>query len=153
VTFGQTVLKHGATKLRRLAGGRVLAGFAGSVADALALFTRFEAKIEEFAGNLERAAVELARDWRTDRALRHLEAMMIVADREHLLLLSGSGEVITPDDGVLAIGSGGPLALAAARALVQHSVLPAPEVAREALRIASAIDLYTNDHITVEVAP
>ena len=153
VTFGQTVLKHGATKLRRLAGGRVLAGFAGSVADALALFTRFEAKIEEFAGNLERAAVELARDWRTDRALRHLEAMMIVADREHLLLLSGSGEVITPDDGVLAIGSGGPLALAAARALVQHSALPAPEVAREALRIASAIDLYTNDHITVEVAP
>ena len=153
VTFGQTVLKHGATKLRRLAGGRVLAGFAGSVADALALFTRFEAKIEEFAGNLERAAVELAREWRTDRALRHLEAMMIVADREHLLLLSGSGEVITPDDGVLAIGSGGPLALAAARALVQHSALPAAEVAREALRIASAIDLYTNDHITVEVAP
>jgi ATP-dependent HslUV protease, peptidase subunit HslV len=153
VTFGSTVLKHGATKLRRLAGGKVLAGFAGSVADALALFTRFEAKIEEFAGNLERAAVELAREWRTDRALRHLEAMMVVADREHLLLLSGSGEVITPDDGVLAIGSGGPLALAAARALVQHSALPAAEVAREALRIASAIDLYTNDHITVEVAP
>jgi len=151
VTFGTTVLKHGATKLRRLAGGRVLAGFAGSVADALALFTRFEAKIEEFANNLERASVELARDWRTDRALRHLEAMMIVADREHLLLLSGSGEVITPDDGVLAIGSGGPVALAAARALVQHSALPAPEVARAALQIAASIDLYTNDHITVEV--
>ncbi len=128
------MLKHGASKLRRLGGGRVVAGFAGSVADALALFTRFEAKIEEFAGNLERAAVELARDWRTDRALRHLEAMMIVADREHLLLLSGSGEVITPDDGVLAIGSGGPVALAAARALVRHSALPAAEVAREALR-------------------
>ena len=151
VTFGATVLKHGATKLRRLAGGRVLAGFAGSVADALALFTRFEAKIEEFANNLERASVELARDWRTDRALRHLEAMMIVADHDHLLLLSGSGEVITPDDGVLAIGSGGPVALAAARALVQHSALPAPEVARAALQIAASIDLYTNDHITVEV--
>jgi ATP-dependent HslUV protease, peptidase subunit HslV len=153
VTFGNTVLKHGATKLRRLAGGRVLAGFAGSVADALALFTRFEVKIEEFSGNLERAAVELAREWRTDRALRHLEAMMIVADREHLLLLSGSGEVITPDDGVLAIGSGGPVALAAARALVKHSALPAAEVAREALLVAAGIDLYTNDHISVEVAP
>jgi ATP-dependent HslUV protease subunit HslV len=142
VTFGQTVLKHGASKLRRLGGGRVLAGFAGSVADALALFTRFEAKIEEFAGNLERASVELAREWRTDRALR---------DREHLLLLSGSGEVIAPDDGVLAIGSGGPPALAAARALLRHSGLSAAEVAREALALASAIDLYTNDHITVEV--
>lgn len=152
VTFGTTVLKHGATKLRRLGGGRVVAGFAGSVADALALFTRFETKLEEFAGNLERAAVELARDWRTDRALRHLEAMMIVADRDALLLLSGSGEVIAPDDGVLAIGSGGAAALAASRALVAHTTLPAPEIAREALRIASAIDLYTNDHITVEVA-
>lgn len=151
VTFGQTVLKHGATKLRRLAGGRVLAGFAGSVADALALFTRFEAKLEEYPANLERAAVELARDWRTDRALRHLEAMMVVADRERLLLLSGTGEVIAPDDGVLAIGSGGPLALAAARALLAHTALPAADVAREALAIASAIDLYTNDHITVEV--
>ena len=153
VTLGTTVLKHGASKLRRLGNGRVLAGFAGSVADALALFTRFEAKFEEFAGNLERAAVELARDWRTDRALRHLEAMMIVADREHLLLLSGSGEVVVPDDGVLAIGSGGPMALAAARALVTHSSLEAAEVVREALRIAAAIDLYTNDHITVEVVP
>ncbi len=153
VTLGATVLKHGATKLRRLGNGRVLAGFAGSVADALALFTRFEAKFEEFAGNLERAAVELARDWRTDRALRHLEAMMVVADREHLLLLSGSGEVVVPDDGVLAVGSGGPMALAAARALVAHSSLAAAEVAREALRIAAGIDLYTNDHITVEVVP
>ena len=153
VTLGNTVLKHGATKLRRLGGGRVVAGFAGSVADALALFTRFEAKIEEFAGNLERAAVELARDWRTDRALRHLEEMMIVADREHLLLLSGSGEVVIPDDGVMAIGSGGPAALAAARALVAHSELGAADIVREALLIASAIDLYTNDHITVEVVP
>lgn len=153
VTLGSSVLKHGASKLRRLAGGRVLAGFAGSVADALALFTRFEAKLEEFGTNLERAAVELARDWRTDRALRHLEALMIVADRDKLLLLSGSGEVIVPDDGILAVGSGGPLALAAARALVQFTTLPAPEVAREALRIAAGIDLYTNDHITVEVVP
>ncbi len=153
VTLGNTVLKHGASKLRRLGGGRVLAGFAGSVADALALFTRFESKFDEYAGNLERAAVELAREWRTDRALRHLEAMMIVADHEQLLLLSGSGEVVVPDDGVLAIGSGGPVALAAARALVAHSELAAPEVAREALRITSLIDLYTNDHITVEVVP
>ncbi len=153
VTLGTTVLKHGASKLRRLAGGRVLAGFAGSVADALALFTRFEAKLEEFGINLERAAVELARDWRTDRALRHLEALMIVADSEKLLLLSGSGEVIVPDDGILAVGSGGPLALAAARALVQFTNLPAPEIAREALRIAAGIDLYTNDRITVEVVP
>jgi len=153
VTFGNTILKHGASKLRRLGGGRVLAGFAGSVADALALFTRFEAKFEEFSGNLERAAVELARDWRTDRALRHLEAMMVVADREHLLLLSGSGEVVVPDDGVLAIGSGGPVALAAARALIAHSSLEAADVAREALRIAAGIDLYTNEHITVEAVP
>jgi len=119
VTLGATVLKHGASKLRRLGNGRVLAGFAGSVADAL--FTRFEAKFEEFAGNPERTAVELARDWRTDRALRHLEAMMVVADREHLLLLSGSGEVVVPDDGVLAIGSGGPMALATARAASRPS--------------------------------
>jgi ATP-dependent HslUV protease, peptidase subunit HslV len=151
VTFGSTVLKHGASKLRRLGGGRVVAGFAGSVADALALFARFETKLEEFAGNLERASVELARDWRTDRALRHLEAMMIVADRETLLLLSGSGEVIAPDDGVLTIGSGGAPALAAARALLAHTTLEAAEIAREALRLASAIDLYTNDHISVEV--
>lgn len=151
VTLGSTVLKHGASKLRRLGSGQVLAGFAGSVADALALFTRFETKLEEYAGNLERASVELARDWRTDRALRHLEAMMLVADREKLLLLSGNGEVISPDDGVLAIGSGGPLAMAAARALVKHSSLNAPDIAREALLIASAIDLYTNDRITVEV--
>lgn len=153
VTLGSTVLKHRANKLRRLAGGRVLAGFAGSVADALALFSRFEAKLEEFGANLERAAVELARDWRTDRVLRHLEAFMIVADREKLLLVSGGGEVVSPDDGILAIGSGGPLALAAARALARLSELSAAEVAREALRIAASIDLYTNEHITVEVVP
>jgi ATP-dependent HslUV protease subunit HslV len=151
VTLGTTVLKHGATKLRRLGGGRVVAGFAGSVADALALFTRFEAKLEEFAGNLERAAVELAREWRTDRALRHLEAMMIVADRETMLVLSGSGEVIVPDDGVLAVGSGGPVALAAARALLRHSQLAAPDIAREALLLAAGIDLYTNERVSVEV--
>jgi ATP-dependent HslUV protease subunit HslV len=151
VTLGTTVLKHGATKLRRLGNGRVIAGFAGSVADALALFTRFEAKLEEFAGNLERAAVELAREWRTDRALRHLEAMMIVADREAMLVLSGSGEVVVPDDGILAIGSGGPVALAAARALLRHSQLAAPEIAREALLLAAGIDLYTNERVSVEV--
>jgi len=153
VTLGSTVLKHGATKLRRLRDGKVIAGFAGSVADALALFTRFEAKLEEYGGNLERAAVELARDWRTDRALRHLEAMMVVADRERLLLLSGSGEVVSPDDGVVGIGSGGPVAMAAARALLGHTELAAPEVARTALQIASAIDIYTNDHVSVEVVP
>ena len=153
VTLGSSVLKHHASKIRRLGSGRVVAGFAGSVADALALFTRFEAKLEEFSGNLERASVELAREWRTDRALRHLEALMVVADRERMLLLSGSGEVMSPDDGVLAIGSGGSAALAAARALVAHSSLTAAEVARESVRIASAIDLYTNDHVTVEVVP
>ena len=151
VTLGTTVLKHGATKLRRLAGGRVVAGFAGAVADALALFTRFEAKLEEFAGNLERASVELAREWRTDRALRHLEAMMIVADRDAMLVLSGSGEVVVPDDGILAIGSGGPVALSAARALLRHSALPAADIAREALLLAAGIDLYTNERISVEV--
>jgi ATP-dependent HslUV protease subunit HslV len=153
VTLGNAILKHGASKLRPLKGGEVLAGFAGSVADALALFTRFESKLEEFAGNLERAAVELAREWRTDKVLRQLEAMMIVADRAKLLLLSGSGEVVAPDDGVVAIGSGGSIALAAARALLAHTQLSAAEVVREALHIAAAIDIYTNDHITVEVLP
>lgn len=153
VTFGTAVIKHRASKLRRLGGGSVVAGFAGSVADALALFTRFEGKIDEWPGNLERAAVELAKEWRTDRALRHLEAMMIVADRERVLLLSGSGEVLAPDDGALAIGSGGPVALAAARALLTHTSLPAPDIAREALRITSDIDLYTNHEISVEVIP
>ena len=146
-------LKHGATKLRRLGGGKVLAGFAGSVADALALFTRFEAKFEEFSGNLERAAVELAREWRTDRALRHLEAMMVVADRDHLLLLSGSGEVIAPDDGVLGIGSGGAGGAGCGARAGRALDPPAARGRARGARIASAIDLYTNDHITVEVAP
>jgi len=150
VTLGTTVLKHGAAKVRRLADGRVLAGFAGSVADALALFTRFEGKLQEFSGNLERAAVELARDWRTDRALRHLEALLIAADSRTTLLISGTGEVLSPDDDVVAVGSGGAYALAAARALMAHTELDAASIAREALTIAASIDIYTNDHVTVE---
>lgn len=150
VTLGNTVLKHGASKVRRLRDGGVLAGFAGSVADALALFTRFEAKLDEYAGNLERAAVELARDWRTDRALRHLEALLVTADARLTLLVSGTGEVLSPDDDVVAVGSGGGFALAAARALVRHTDLPAGDVAREALEIAGEIDIYTNERITVE---
>ncbi len=150
VTLGTTVLKHGAAKVRRLGDGRVLAGFAGSVADALALFTRFEAKLEEFGWNLERAAVELARDWRTDRALRHLEALLIAADSRSTLLISGTGEVLSPDDDVVAVGSGGAYALAAARALMAHTEMNAAEIAKEALRIAAGIDIYTNEHVTVE---
>jgi ATP-dependent HslUV protease subunit HslV len=149
VTLGTTVLKHGAAKVRRLADGRVVAGFAGSVADALALFTRFETKLEEYAHNLERAAVELARDWRTDRALRHLEALLIAADRTTTLLISGTGEVLAPDDDVVAVGTGGSCALAAARALLGHTQLGAREVVEEALKIAAAIDIYTNDRITI----
>lgn len=151
VTFGgNTVMKHNAKKVRRLYHGKVLAGFAGSVADAFTLFSKFEAKLEEFNGNLMRAAVELAKDWRTDRMLRRLEALLIVADSEHMLILSGNGEVIEPDDDVTAIGSGGSYALAAARALLKHSELEAPEIVREALEIAAGICVYTNDHITVE---
>ena len=149
VTFGQTVMKHGARKVRKLYRDQVLAGFAGGVADAFALFARFEAKLEEFNGNLERSAVELVKDWRMDRALRRLEAMLIVADAENQLLLSGSGELIAPDDGILAIGSGGPYALAAARALLGHSALGAREIAEESLRIAGEICVYTNATITV----
>jgi ATP-dependent HslUV protease subunit HslV len=150
VTLGQTVVKHGARKIRRLHGGQVLAGFAGSTADAMALFSKFEAKIEEYRGGLERAAVELARDWRTDRVLRRLEAFLIVADREASFLLSGAGDVIAPDDGLLAVGSGGPYALAAARALVRHTGLDASAVATEAMKIAAGLCLYTNDSILVE---
>ena len=150
VTLGTTVMKHGAAKVRRLAGGGVVAGFAGSVADALALFTRFEAKLEEFNHNLERAAVELAREWRTDRALRHLEALLITADRTTTLLVSGTGEVLSPDDDVVAVGSGGSYALAAARALLSHTDFGARQVVEESLRIAAGIDIYTNDHITIE---
>jgi len=153
VTLGQTVVKHSARKIRRLHGGQVLAGFAGSTADALALFTRFEAKIDEYRGNLERAAVELGREWRTDRVLRRLEAFLVVADREAAFLLSGAGDVIAPDDGLIAVGSGGPYALAAARALVAHTPLGAAEVASEAMRIAASICIYTNDAIVVESLP
>lgn len=151
VTFGgNTVMKHHAKKVRRLHHGKVVAGFAGSVADAFTLFEKFESKLEEFNGNLMRAAVELAKDWRLDRVLRRLEALLIVCDTHHLLVISGNGEVIEPDDGIAAIGSGGSYALAAARALVKHSVLTAPEIAQQALEIASEICVYTNSHISVE---
>ena len=147
---GQTIVKAQARKVRRLLGGRVLVGFAGSAADGLTLLERFEARLEAHGGSLPRAAVELARDWRTDRMLRRLEALLLAADREHLLVLSGSGEVVEPDDGVAAIGSGGPLALAAARALVRIAPLSPGEIVREALLVAASIDVYTNDQITVE---
>lgn len=151
VTFGgNTVMKHKAKKVRRLYHGKVLAGFAGSVADAFTLFGKFESKLEEFNGNLMRAAVELAKDWRMDRVLRRLEALLIVADLEKMLIISGNGEVIEPDDGVCAIGSGGAYALAAARGLVKHSTLSAAGIARESLEIAADICVYTNHHITVE---
>lgn len=151
VTFGQnTIMKQTAKKVRRLYHGKVLAGFAGSVADAFTLFAKFEQKLEEYNGNMMRAAVELAKEWRLDRVLRRLEALLIVTDAEHLLIISGNGEVIEPDDGVTAIGSGGSYALAAARALIAHSGLAAPDIAREALAIAADICVYTNHHITVE---
>ena len=150
VTIGQTVVKAGARKVRKVYGDRVLAGFAGAAADAFTLFARFEAKLEEHRGNLPRAAVELAKDWRTDRVLRRLEALLAVADREHLLIVSGTGDVIEPDDGLIGIGSGGPYALAAARALVGHSELDAKGIVTEAMRVAASICIYTNDQITVE---
>lgn len=151
VTFGEaTILKHKARKVRRLAGGKVLCGFAGSVADAQALQDRFEAKLEAFQGNLRRGAVEFAKEWRTDKILRQLNALMIVADTDGLLLVGGDGNVIEPDDGVAGIGSGGPFALAAARALLLHTKLNAEEIATEALRIASEICVFTNNEIVVE---
>ena len=150
VTFGDTVLKQGARKIRRLHNDSILAGFAGSAADSFALFSRFDAKLEQYRGNLERSAVELARDWRTDRILRRLEAMLIVADRKSMFLLSGTGDLIQPDDGVVAVGSGGPFALAAARALLQHSTLDARQIAEAAMRIAADICIYTNTHLTIE---
>jgi len=153
VTMGTTVVKHGASKIRRLLDGKVLAGFAGSTADAVALFTRFERKLEEFHGQLERAAVELATDWRTEKTLRQLEALLVVADAKTSLLLSGTGDVIAPDEGVLAVGTGGPYAAAAARALLLHSPLDAPTIVKESLRIAASIDVYTNDSIRVETLP
>ncbi len=151
VTFGgNIVLKHQAKKVRRLYNGKVLAGFAGSVADAFTLFEKFEGKLEEYRGNLQRAAVELAKDWRLDKVLRRLEALLIVADQEHLLIISGNGEVIEPDDNIAAIGSGGSYALAAARALNTFTDLEAAKIADEALKIAASICVFTNNNITVE---
>jgi len=150
VTFGNTVVKQSARKIRRLYNDRVLAGFAGSAADSFALFARFEAKLEQYRGNLERSAVELAKDWRTDRALRRLEAMLVVMDQKSTYLLSGTGDLIEPDDGIIAIGSGGPFAMAAAKALARHTALDARTIAQEAMNIAGAICIYTNENITIE---
>lgn len=149
VTFGETVMKSSAQKVRKLRDGKVLAGFAGSVADAFTLFEKFEEKLERYPGNLSRAVVELAKDWRSDRVLRRLEAMLAVADRDALYLLSGNGDVIQPDDDIVAIGSGGSYALAAARALKAHTDLPAPDVVRRGLEIAGEICIYSNQNITV----
>jgi len=151
VTLGDLALKHGARKVRRLRDGSILAGFAGSTADAMQLFERFEAKLDEHAGVLLRAAAALAKEWRTDKILRRLEAMMLVADCEHTLLISGAGDVIEPDDGVIAIGSGGGYAKAAASALARHTELAASEIAQKAMAIAAELCIYTNDRITIEV--
>ncbi|MFA6344899.1 MAG: ATP-dependent protease subunit HslV [Syntrophales bacterium] len=150
VTIDVTVMKHGARKVRRLYHNEVIVGFAGATADAFTLFDRFDQKLEQYNGNLLRAAVELTKDWRTDRVLRHLEALMIAVNRESFLMISGIGDVIESDDNVMAIGSGGPYALAAARALIRHTDLTAAEIAREAVSIASEICIYTNDNITLE---
>jgi ATP-dependent HslUV protease subunit HslV len=150
VTLGDTVIKHGAKKIRRLYNEKILAGFAGSSADSFALFARFEAKLEQYHGNLSRAAVELAKDWRTDRALRHLEAVMIVADDKITFLISGTGDLIEPDDGIVGIGSGGAFALAAARALSKYTELSPREIVQEAMQIAGKICIYTNDNISIE---
>jgi len=150
VTLEQTIMKHTARKVRRIYQDRVLAGFAGATADAFALFGKFEEKLEQFNGNLIRAAAELAKEWRTDRVLRRLEALLVVADAEHSLIISGNGDVIEPDDEVTAIGSGGPYAHAAAKALMQFSNLDARKIAEEAMRIAASICIYTNEKITVE---
>jgi len=151
VTLGTTVMKQTAAKIRRLKGGEVLAGFAGSSADAFALFSRFEAKLDEHRGNLERSAIELAKEWRTDKMLRQLEALLIVADRQYSLLISGTGDLISPEEGVLAIGSGGSFALASARTLLRHRPdMAARDIAKEALLIAADIDIYTNAHVTIE---
>lgn len=150
VTFGTTILKTGARKVRKLGDGKVLAGFAGSVADAMALFERFESKLKEWGGNLIKASVELAKEWRTDKVLRRLEALLLVADKENILLISGNGEVIQPDDNVAAIGSGGPYALAAARALLRNTDLGAREIVEKAMEIASEICIYTNKNLVIE---
>lgn len=150
VTLGDTVVKHSARKIRRLYGDRILAGFAGSAADSFALFSRFEAKLEQFRGNIERSAVELAKDWRTDRVLRRLEAMLIVMDLNTMFLLSGTGDLIEPDDGIVGIGSGGGYAVAAARALVRHTTLDARTIAETAMSVAAGICIYTNSTLTIE---
>ena len=150
VTMGETVMKAGARKVRRLYNDKILAGFAGATGDAFSLLTRFEAKLEQYHGNLERAAIELSKEWRTDKVLRHLEALLLVADEKSSFLLSGNGDVIAPDDGVLAIGSGGSYALAAARALIKHTEMEAGDIAREALGVAGEICIYSNQNIIVE---
>lgn len=150
VTMGGTVMKSGARKVRRLYNDKILVGFAGATADAFSLLTRFESKLEQYQGNLDRAAIELSKEWRTDKILRHLEALLVVADQKSSFLLSGNGDVIAPDDGVLAIGSGGHYALAAARALREHTNLSAREIATEAMKIAADICIYTNDQFVVE---
>ena len=151
VTIGQTAIKHTAKKVRKIHNGRVLAGFSGATADAITLFDKFEAKLEEYRGNLRRAAVELARDWRTDRMLRRLEALLAIADEESIFLISGSGDVLEPDDDIIAIGSGGAFAQSAGKALLRHSKLSAKEIVEESLKIAAEICIYTNDKIIVEV--
>ena len=150
VTFGDTIVKRGARKIRRLYNDRILAGFAGSAADSFALFSRFESKLEQYRGNLERSVVELAKDWRTDRVLRRLEAMLIVVDPKSTFLLSGTGDLIEPDDGIIAIGSGGAYAMAAAKALSRHTDLDAYAIAEQAMVIAASICIYTNDSVTLE---
>jgi ATP-dependent HslUV protease subunit HslV len=150
VTFGDTVFKRSARKIRRLYNDRILAGFAGSAADSFALFSRFESKLEQYRGNLDRSAVELAKDWRTDRTLRRLEAMLVVMDVRITYLLSGTGDLIEPDDGIIAIGSGGAYAMAAAKALARRTDLPARDIAEESMQIAASICIYSNDQITIE---
>jgi ATP-dependent HslUV protease subunit HslV len=150
VTLGDTIVKQGAKKIRRLYNNQILAGFAGSAADSFALFSRFESKLEQYRGNLERSAVELAKDWRTDRALRRLEAMLIVVDKSSMFLLSGTGDLIEPDEGVLGIGSGGPYALAAAKALARHTDLDARAIAERAMAVAASICIYTNGTLSIE---
>jgi ATP-dependent HslUV protease, peptidase subunit HslV len=150
VTLGESVIKHSARKIRRLYNDKIVAGFAGSTADAFTLFSRFEAKLEQYHGNLGRAAVELAKDWRTDKSLRHLEALLLVCDKEQTFLLSGQGDVIEPDGAVAAIGSGGPYAQAAAQALAEHTSLSARNIAEEAMKIAGKMCIYTNDKVTIE---
>jgi ATP-dependent HslUV protease subunit HslV len=150
VTFGDTIVKQSAKKVRRLYNDRILAGFAGSAADSFALFSRFEAKLEQYRGNLERSSVELAKDWRTDRALRRLEAMLVVLDKTSMFLLSGNGDLIEPDEGVIGIGSGGPYALAAAKALARHTDLDARTIAENAMNVAASICIYTNGTLAIE---